>query len=333
METHYENMLETLYKMMNDVNRYCPTESITYFLQVFDKLDVTKVLHKLINNMMQMREHMEDLDKYMESNDVCLLPELNMSQVWSKLSSSQKTKIQLYLKMLIIESEIIKNEPAKKRDLKDLSSELGFNPFDGIQPGKNSLELTDISKCLEQFENTADNGDVMAKVKSMMNTFGIDKMINIEGILKDFDETNVYESLSSIKSFMKDTMNDETAELMDDIVKTTLTEMKSKNVKNAADVIDVCSTLKDKIESKNYSFDKLMEGTEKMLDKMKTNPDINKIPEAKSMLDLCSKLLGNPNGGNNVDIDDAYKQIMSSFTGMGMNMNTNIGKQNMSKKR
>lgn len=320
MEVHYQNIMNTFCRMMNDINRYCATDSVTFFLEQCEKMDVPKVLYKLVNQLMAIKEHMDNLDDFLTNNEYYILPEISLSLIWPKLSHSQQSKIKLYIKLLIIEAEIVKNVPDKKKDISTLSNELGFNPFDGIQPNKNTLELADISKCIAQISDQQDNSG--SNLDDLLKTFGVDKFINIEEILKNFDEKQAMESLSTVKSFLKDTISDETAELMDDIVHTTFGEIKNKNIKNTSDILNVCSNLKDKLEAKNHSIEKIIQDTGKMLDKMKTNPEINKIPEAKAMLDICGKLLNNTDAKDS-DIAAVYKQLLPSMMNMG----------NMSKKR
>lgn len=317
METQYQNMMATFFKMLQDLNRYFPTEKLQYFLDNYEKLDMARVSYKLCKNLSNLQP-CENIVKYLENNDLYLLPEINLSTLYKNLSSAQKTKVELYIKILLTQSEIINSSETKKRDINDIANELGFNPFNGIQPNKNSLDLADITKCIEQIE--AQSGESSSlDLENVLKMFGLDKVINFEDMFKNFDETKINESLSTIKSFMKDTMSNETAEMMDDIVSTTLGELKNKNIKSTSDLMNVCSTLKDKIESKNHSLEKIMQDTGKMLDKMKENSELNKIPEAKTMLDLCSKLLNNPNT-NESDLADAYKFLIPSMKNIGTNM-------------
>jgi len=63
MEEQYKNFVGNLFKFISALNRYHPHEGAKKFLEVFDKLDMGKVLLRYLNEMRQYEDQLKNRDE------------------------------------------------------------------------------------------------------------------------------------------------------------------------------------------------------------------------------------------------------------------------------
>ena len=109
MENYYNQFVSNLKKFISDLNRYCPNEGCHNFLNVYESLDMGKVMVRYLGTMRKYENKLKNCDESLFTEKLALFPQIDMRELWVKLSSGQKKKIWTYLQLLYIQCEVILN--------------------------------------------------------------------------------------------------------------------------------------------------------------------------------------------------------------------------------
>ena len=109
IQKHYENFLTTLYRFIHDLDRYHQTSGTKQILEIYNKLDMAKVIFRVYTLLHKNSQFITNKDETLFQNEFELLPNLNLSEIWPTLVTGRKQKAWTYLSILQIESDILVN--------------------------------------------------------------------------------------------------------------------------------------------------------------------------------------------------------------------------------
>lgn len=116
MEHYFNQFVNNLHKFLSDLNRYSPSEDIANFLDVFDKLDMGKVILRYLSVIKDYEILLKNRDETLFDKPLKIFPNIDVSLIWIKLSNSRKQKIWTYLQMLYVISELIMHNGSPSSD-------------------------------------------------------------------------------------------------------------------------------------------------------------------------------------------------------------------------
>lgn len=288
METQYQNFSTHLRKFIEDLDRYVPGgQGIRNFLQVFNNLDMTKVVKRFHQIMKVNQEQLAAKDETMFSSPIVLFPDVNLSSYWSKLTGGQKAKIWTHLMILFIQSEILTSTPESSpqsssssqtsqttvstskqgtttdqsddtTDKKEVKKEVkavqvaklpeNFNPFIGVGGDSKDYAVDDLVAGIQSLPDDQPSVGVGAIAKLV----GLDKVFNMEELqeqLKNMDEEDIKQATESIKGMLGSNVDEKTSNIMSEMLKNIAEELQKGDLKDG-NPFDSLSRIADTVSQK-----------------------------------------------------------------------------------
>lgn len=330
MEKDYKNFVLTLYSLINDLNRYYKTDGTTELLKVFEKLEMPKVIVKVNTTLSQYSKHINDKDSTMFKQSLLLLPDLDMSKYWEKLTSGQKNKIWTYLKILYLESDILINHKPNIEANTNTSQDT-FDPFVGVGTNE-EYNVEDVMKARE----LADTEVSSPGIESMISLLGLDKMIDMSALseqLKNIKKEDIEGITDNLKNYLGEKGGDKASQLVSDII-TNISEELSNNINNNNDTKpisnifniakNVAGKMKSKVNQQDVNMQDIINTSQNLVEQCKddsgapifknnVNPFSmlsqlsNKNMTQKEYMDQCNNMLQQM-GMDNPDINKLMEQ-------------------------
>lgn len=255
----------TLVNLVGDLHRYTSHEDCLTFLKVESSLDPDRLFQKVNSTLIPRRQDIKNKNAQVFASEWIILPKVDLSVIWSQLTFAQKSKVWIYLNVLVATSEFISKTITTSERLPD---GLTFNPYKGIGGESDEYTVDDILAGKE----TDDEAPSAPGLGSMMSMLGIDKSLPINQIseqLKNMKPEDIEEATANIqKYFGKE--DKATAGVMSDMLKTIQTELSSQDLSkgnpldNIMKIADsVAAQMKPKMVGKNFDPSKLLESAQK----------------------------------------------------------------------
>jgi hypothetical protein len=319
---------------------------IKNILDIYDKLDIAKVIFRVYHLLKDHEVYINNKDETLFQKDFVILPEINLSSSWDKLVKGQKEKLWTYMKILLIESEILVN--CKKDDPETVSNQTDtqaittttqqssdFNPYMGIAPSASDGKygVDEMFSVVPTFEDDKPDGGGIDTIASMV---GLDKMINLDDLtnqLKNMKKEDIENATNNIKGLLGSTIDDKTTSLITDMLSNISEELQKgdlsngnpiKNILNVAE--SVACKMKPKINPNDLS--QLLNSTQTFANQCKDKKG-NPIFSDKKMNPFS--LLGqfaNNMGQGNMSEEQCAQQCNDLLKKMGMK-NINLDNFNL----
>lgn len=347
MQKHYENFLTTLYKFVTDLDRYQQTPGTKQVLEIYNKLDMAKVIFRVYTLLHQNNKSIASRDESLFQQTFEILPNVNVSEIWPNLVSGRKQKVWTYLSILHIESDILVNskgeekkpvEPVKIETQTDKKEPLVFDPYVGIGGNDQSGQEYCVEDMYSSLANMPeDDGNSGPGLESLANMIGLNKMIDFDGLseqLRNMKAEDIDNATNNIKEMLGEGIDEGTSDMISSMLGDISTEMKTKDLgkgngfKNIMSIAEtVAGKMKPKIQNGELDLNKLVNSTQMFANNCK-DKDGNPMFDADSgPFAMLTKLMANmtgPNGGDNQQMMD---QCNSMLQGMGMgDMNSMVNK-------
>lgn len=340
MEEHYKNFITTFYKFIHDLNRYVPSDGTKEALEIYEKLDTAKVIFRLYHLLNNNLEKIKNKDETVFNTSFILLPNIDLSEFWLKLTKGQKDKLWLYLNILYVETDILVNSKQEIITNETISKELvvkeedspivkkdDFDPFVGVGKDGEEFGVDQMYASVPTLEEDRPEG---VGIETIMNLTGIDKMINMDELtsqLKNMNKEDIDNATNSIKAYLGPNVDSKTTDLITDMLMSVSEELKNNNLANGSNPIatikniaeTVASKMRPNIEKNNIDISQLISATQAFGNNLKDkngNPVFgngNVNPFA-----LLSQLTGNMNSGTVTE--QQQQQYMSQCNDMLQNM-------------
>ena len=330
MEKHYEEFVKNLYKFISDLNRYTKDEGTKKILEVFDKLDMGKVMLRYLNTLREDEENIKSRNEDVFKKDVIIFPGVNLKNLWTQLSDKQKEKVWTYLQILYIQSELVLNfkesvsdntnknktittmiddvkehtddnkQIVVKEDEQDEFNNLGFNPFVGI--GGDSGQGFTCEQMYSGLDNLEDDQPSTPGLGALAGMFGVDKMINIEELsnqLKNMDKEEIDKATNNIKSLLGTEEDENTTRLISDMLTNITDELKKDDISkgNPLDNIikiaeTVASKMKPKLDENNIDMQNLWNSTQSLATQCKDEEGNELFSGANNPFNMLNQMMG-----------------------------------------
>lgn len=341
MEQQYKSFVTTLYTFVSDINRYVPNDGCKIILEVFNKLEMPKIIMRFYSLMFENQNKIELKDVSLFNDELNILPGFNLSSIWPKLTSAQKGKVWVYLKMLYVNSETIilfhkmnKDKDTNKKE-KETNKEKGeedipeFNPYVGITGGNNNYGVNDVCATLDSVpeQNTSGPG-----IESIMTTLGLDKMLNMDEINEQFKNMNpedIKQATSTIQSLLGKDLDEKTTKFVSGMISSITDEIQKGDLKNgniftAIPKIaeSVAEQMKPTVEKEGIDMQKLFNSTKNIAENC-TDENGNKIfNENMNPFSMLGPLMNS----QGMTQEQYMQQCDSTLKNIGMN---NVNMQQM----
>lgn len=355
MESHYENFVATLYRLVYDINRYAPNDEVQKVLEIYNKLDFARVIFRVYNLLQDNLEQIIKKDEMLFGTTFILLPGIDLSQIWGSLSKGQKTKIWTYLTILNIESDILMSlqsvQPAQsgtyqitqnttqttqdvvqteninneQLDGNNEGKQLSFNPYEGIGQSNTNYGVDEMYASLENIDDDTTGGPGLESVIKMI---GIDKMVNMEELqekLKNMKKEDIDEATNTLKNMLGDGADEKTTALISDMLTNISNEMKNDDMNNTDPIKNfmhvaekVAEELKPRINRDNIDIAKLINSAQSCATKC---TDQNGKPLFQGKVNPFALLGQLANMGNaNISEEECKNQCNEMLNSMGANL-------------
>lgn len=293
MEQHYKNFITTLYNFMNDLNRYSHNDNIHKLIQVYNQLDMAKVIFKVANFTKEFANDINNKNQSIFDKPLFILPEIDLSLQWSKLTTAQKNKSWTYLHILSIESDFLMNfdkqssevqsvhvsQPTEQITQTETSQEpkhLDFNPYVGVGTNDGNYGVNELYSATP---NLKDDKPTAPGISSVLSMLGVDKMINMDELsqqLKNMKKEDIDNATNNIRSLLGNNIDENTSALINDMLTGITTELNNKNVGNGDPLQNimkiaesVATKIQPRMENQNFDMSKLLNSTQTLADQCK----------------------------------------------------------------
>ena len=364
IQKHYENFLTTLYRFIQDLDRYKQTDGTKQVLEIYNKLDMAKVIFRVYTLLKQNGSKINSRDETLFNTDLEILPNINVSVCWPDLVSGRKQKVWTYLSILQIESDILVN--SKREQLittatttsttlttstttntltttnteTDTSTKkkepLVFDPYVGI--GGETNDDYGVEEMYASLANMPDEGSSGPGLASIASLIGLDKMVNFEELsdqLRNMKPEDIENATNNIKEMLGNNMDEGTSAMISGMLTDISFEMKSTDLggggdpfKNIMSVAEkVAGNMKPKIQSGELDIGKLVNSTQMFAAQCKDKDGNPMFAEGNNPFSMLSKLAASMGGNANANTQgDQEKQMMDQCNSLlqSMGMNGNV---------
>ena len=174
MTDYKKKISDTLYKFITELYEYHQTKDIKTVLDILNKLNIKKVAQSYLANMKKYKNNIDTNDESMFESNVIVIPGVNLSDIWSNLPQSFKTRVFVYLNVIYTLCEIYVNTPEPN------TNEINF--YEGIKSNKEGV--CSVNKVLKNVKELKPSDDQMyvAQVVDMMKSMGINDLSDLKNV-------------------------------------------------------------------------------------------------------------------------------------------------------
>lgn len=326
LKLDFTRFVSNLQQFISDIHRYVPNKGCEKFLEVFTKLDMNRILIKYLNTMRDVEDKLNAKDESIFSSKLVVVPGVDLNELWPQLKSGQKRKVWTYLQILFVHAELIakcttqgstESTQQSKKDLlinniyegvkeqveQENKTEEGeekkevFNPYIGIGTDGSDYTVEDI---VAGKDSLPEDGPARPGLGSLMNTLGLDKMLNIDELkeqLQNMSKDDIEEATKNIKGLFGDNIDDAgTTNLINSMLTSIQDELKNNDLSEGNpfdNIMKVAESVATKIkpQMKDEDAQKIFASTQNLANKYQIDGD-NANP-----FDMMNQLLGQ--SGNN----------------------------------
>lgn len=357
MEQHYKNFLTLFYKFLYDLNRYTPNDNLKKVLDIYNNLDIAKIIFRTYHLLKDNFEQIKKRDEALFTKEFFILPEIDVSQSWLKLIKGQKEKLWTYLNILMIESEILVNFKEESKNLstetqiqtqiqtqtqtqtqtnsesidppslsKEKNEQPEFNPYLGIG---NAIQVGDTYGVNEMFSSIPtfeDDKPDGPGIDTIANIIGINKMINLEELtnqLKNMKKEDIENATNNIKGLLGSNINEKTAGIITDMLSDISEELKKSEMSKGdplKNIFNVAETVASRMKPKmnQENLSQLINSTQIFADQCKDKNGNSMFGDKMNPFALLGQFANNLNQ-ENVSEEQCNKQCNDLLKNLGLN--------------
>ncbi|ARF09417.1 hypothetical protein Indivirus_1_40 [Indivirus ILV1] len=331
MQQHYENFLTTLYKFVQDLDRYHQTDGTKQALEIYNKLDMAKVIYR-IYTLLKDNTKISTKDESLFEKSFEILPNVDVAVCWVDLASNRKQKVWTYLSILQIESDILVNQPKqlpeqlpKQEPHQEPQQEpLAFDPYVGVG-GNTSAQGYNVEQMYASLANMPDEESGSGPgLTSIAKLIGLDKMVNFEDLseqLKNMKPEDIENATNNIKEMLGNNMDEKTTSMLNSMLSDISLEMKSANLgggdpfKNIMSVAEtVAGKMKPKIQNGELDINKLVNSTQAFASQCKDKDGNQIFAEGSNPFAMLNQLAASMAGRGGQPMNE--QQMMSQANNM-----------------
>lgn len=340
----------TLHKFVNDLHRYTPSEGSKKFIEVFNDLDMDKVILRYYNILNEHSGKIKNRDETLFSNNLNVFPGIELSECWKKLSSGQKRKIWIYLEMLFVLSELIiqdnseKEAKEKSNDLSNMAhtivkneegtvdnADQNFNPYVGVGSSNGEYSIEEMFSGPQTLPGEENNDSALPG----MANFGLNSMFNIGELkdqLKNMKKEDIEEATNNIKKMLGNNDDDNTSTLISDMLNNITEELKNDEMnegdpfKNIVKIAEsVADKMKPQMESSNIDMSQLLNSTQSLASQCEDENGNNLFAGGVNPFNLVNQMMNMNQGTNNNNNNASSSNVNNNNASRSLNGNSGQG--------
>lgn len=328
MNQYYQQFVTTLYRFVSDIHRYHPVAGTQKILDVYDRLDMGKVILRYYTIVGDHNSLIHDKNPSVFSSPFNLLPGIELSAMWPHFSSGQQKKIWTYLNILYVLSDIIlQNSDHPEQTIVSTnndseSRDLSFNPYVGIGETDNNYGVDDLFAGAPP----PDSNPATPGLGSIANLVGLDKMINLDDLrdqLANMNKDDIDDATNNIKSLLGSNMDDKTTNLISNMLSNITNELKKDNVgsgnplDNIVQIAEtVAANMKPQIDNNDFDISNLINSTQHLANQC-TDDNGNSLFNGTNPFDIVNKMMND--NSNSTSEADYINNCNNMLRDMGMN--------------
>lgn len=348
MEQHYKNFITTFFRFITDYDRYVPNEGCKKALAIYNNLDMAKVIFKVHTLLKTNNNKLSAKDETLFNDDFVLLPGVNLSENWMKLTKGQKDKLWTYLNILYLETDILMNQPnntttsttpqnessgsKKENDVEKQmvvsTSKQEFNPYLGIGGDTSSSTEYGVN---DMFANLPeDDGPSAPGLSTIASMIGLDKMVNMDDLqnqLQNMKPEDIESATENIKGMLGDNIDEKTSQALTDMLNSIANELSNNKMNNGGNPLDniiniakkVSGKMQSDVENNNIDISKLFQSTQALASQCKDKDGKPMFDEKNNPFNLIEQMTKNMKASNgNINEEACMKQCNDMLKNMGM---------------
>jgi len=346
MSDSTKQFISNLYKMIYDLDRYHSTNKTKEILSIYHKLNISKVFVRCYTCLQNYKSDIKNNNEKIFEKDIEILPGINLSEFWQYLKIQQKKKIWVYLNVLMLSCDIIlsedktNNSKVKNNDTKESesteTSNINFNPYVGVGNNKSDYSMDDMMagpEVLKLSDDKESKSIIPNNLTSALTTSMLgNNMLNIGKIkdeLKNMKQEDIDAATDSIKKLLGDGIDDQTSELLKDILQNITQELqndKNNSVNSVNDLMkfadNIAKKIGPKMEKSGIDTRKILESTKKISSQFKNEKGESMFGD-KNPFDMLDKLMGplmsNENNKSEISEDKYIETCNDALKNLGIN--------------
>jgi hypothetical protein len=289
LKNNFSLFVNNLQNFLSDLNRYQQNIGCQRVLDIFERVNMNKILVKYLATMRPFEQKLNLKDESIFSNKLVVVPGLDMSLLWHKLTSGQKAKIWIYLQILYVNAELVAKyglnqetdnpiiEQMTTNIKVDKDKEKEFDPYTGI--GQNNLDNYNVNDIMSGTKNT--DGCEVSKpgLGSLANLVGIDKMLNLDELkteLQSMTDEDVKKATEKIQNMLGSNNDPQTNQVINNMLSNIRDELKNEDIStgnpidNIMKIADsVALKIKPQMEESGVDIGKIFESTQNLADNIR----------------------------------------------------------------
>ncbi|ARF10574.1 hypothetical protein Hokovirus_2_101 [Hokovirus HKV1] len=205
------------FELLYNLNRYYPNEVCQNYIDKFKELDINIMLARFVKIFQKYEKEIKENynDSIMLNNDIMLLPELNIKNIWSNLNENQKTKTWLNIRIIYLKIKILLEEKEniieqidpelekqeKQKNLENLEKEeFIVDPILGVGEDNNNYDIEKLLKGTDTLDNSKIEKPSLGSFIKM--TGGIVDINKIFDSLKNLSNEDIESATQTINSLI-----------------------------------------------------------------------------------------------------------------------------------
>lgn len=305
MERYYADFVSNLKSLVLELDAFYSTEGTKKFINVFSKLKFGMVIARYNTISNKYKEQINKKDESLfQDNKFDILPEINLSDIWKKMNSTQKERIWTYLQVLHMSSNFlmeysrkndVPNEPKGllntsdynkqpkpvEKEIQETSStksidasslpetqpkQLTFNPYEGI--GASASTNYDMNDLMSG-PKVLPGEQSQTSSSGIASMLGMGNLLNMDELAKELKNINpeeIEQATNNIKNLLGNNVDKKTSDMLTDMLTNITDELKREpDDTNNSNPIDKIVKIAESV-------------AEKMVPKMRAeNMDVGKL--------------------------------------------------------
>lgn len=257
-----QKIAKNIRNFASDWLRYTQDEETAKFLSVFEELEFNKLVIIFYKKIHPVETRVKEGDETLFNEPFIILPGVNLSPYWGKLSSERKKKIWIYLRVIYNYCLILIN---RKED--EEKNNMTFNPYIGTEKKNENFGVEEMFSgpdVLPGEEGEGKNGLISQLLGAATGGFDLNKL---REELKNITDEDMNESIEQIKTFMNLTGNDKASEMVDNLMNDIRSEIKNDGLESGdlfSNLRNIADNVAKKQQEKGADTGELLKATENL---------------------------------------------------------------------
>lgn len=290
MDQYYSQFIINLKKFLETLSTLSPNENVTNFLNMFDDLDMTRVIPRFLKVVRKVETGLSVRDNTIFNQSLNILPGIDMKICWTNIPENEQHNIWTMLQKLYIAGEQMTKESKghqsdkKSKLIQDMINNMdeytdvsyqtmNFNPYSGVNNEKETHSLSLDEICDQSIKIP----DLEKSENGMSGIPGLGSLVNLDQLkeqLSNMNQEDLDKATDTIKELLGSNIDEKTSNTISDMLSNITNELKNTNlddgdpIKNIFKIANsVAHKMKGKIDTDGLDVQNLMNSTKTLAGK------------------------------------------------------------------